>query len=72
MAEDRPPPRSPDFDELTQGWGSDSFDDLVARCELLLEYWRAHFPLPPAELKVARAMIRRMVELGGIEPVMMQ
>ena len=66
---DRPSPRRPAFDELVSGWGADSFDDLMARCQLLAEWWRDHMPLSLAEVKVARAMSHRLRTLGGLPPL---
>lgn len=64
----RQPHRRPDFDDLVAGWGSDSTDDLVARCQLVAEWWADHFPLSLAENKVAAAMTRRLRHLGGLPP----
>ncbi len=72
MTEERKPPRRAEFDELVQGWGYDGLDDLAARCELLAEWWKEHFPLSPAELKIARAMHARLAELGGSAPLSLQ
>lgn len=69
---DRPPPRRPEFDEIANGWGSDGLPDLMARVELLLEYWKANFPLSPAELKVARAITKRASDLGGMDVPVLQ
>jgi len=63
---DHPPPRRLEFDLLCNGWGADDLGDLTARCELLMEFWLARGPLNPAELKVARAMTRRLGDLGGV------
>lgn len=60
-------PRRQGFEDITAGWGSDDLDDLTARVELLLGWWKANFPLQPAEHKVARAMTKRLGELGGID-----
>jgi hypothetical protein len=60
------------FDEICDGWGRDGLGDLVARIELLVEYWRANFPLSAAEVKVAHAMTKRLGDLGGIAPVIFQ
>jgi len=60
--------RSEEFDAIATGWGGDGLDDLMARIELLGAYWKEHLPLPPAELKIARAMHNRLRELGGLEP----
>lgn len=60
--------RSEEFDEIATGWGGDNLDDLMARVQLLGAYWAAHLPLPPAELKIARAMHNRLRELGGLPP----
>lgn len=65
---DKPPLRRQEFDSLTAGWGADSFDDLMARCQLLAEWWRDYMPLSMAELKMARAMSQRLRMLGGIPP----
>ncbi len=62
----KPVPRRKAFDDITMGWGSDSRDELMARMELLVPWWVENFPLVEAEHKVARAMHRRMCELGGI------
>lgn len=59
----------PGLTAIADGWGSDSLDDLVARTQLLSEWWQANFPLSNAELKIARAMSRRLCELGGIAMV---
>lgn len=66
------PPRRKAFDEICDGWGSDDLDDLMARVELLSEFWFANFPLSAAELKVARAMSKRLHELGGIKYRLLQ
>lgn len=65
---DKPPPRRPAFEEITAGWGCDSFDDLMARCQLLAEWWQDNFPMSMAENKVATAMTRRLRVLGGLPP----
>lgn len=57
------------FDEITQGWGADSVEDLTARCELLVEHYRELGGYTAAELKIANAMERRLKELGGTMPV---
>ena len=61
------PPRRPEFDAICDGWGSDNLDDLMARTQLLSEFWQKNFPLTSAEHKVARAMTKRLGELGGVE-----
>ena len=61
--------RRPEFDAIADGWGSDGLDDLMARVELLIEYWRTHMPLTAAEHKVARAINARLTVLGGISTV---
>ena len=63
------PQRRPEFDDLTSGWGADSFDDLMARCHLLKDWWATNFPLTMAELKVASAMTTRLRALGGQPPL---
>ena len=60
-----PTTRRADFDEITTGWGADDAGDLAARCQLLAEWWQANFPLTQAELKIARAMKKRLFELTG-------
>lgn len=60
--------RSEEFDALTSGWGADDLDDLTARCELLGAYWKEHLPLSQAEHKIAKAMQKRLCELGGLLP----
>jgi hypothetical protein len=62
-----PKSRRPEFDLITQGWGSDGLIDLMARCELMAEFWTKNFPLTMAERKIANAMIDRLKELGGID-----
>jgi hypothetical protein len=64
--------RRPEFDAICDGWGGDGLDDLMARVQLMLEFWRANFPLLPAERKVASAMGARICSLGGINPVTIQ
>lgn len=54
------------FEEITRGWGADRLDDLTARCQLLAEWWGHNFPLSHAEYRIAKAMRRRVCELGGI------
>lgn len=68
---DRLPPRRQEFDGLVAGWGGDSLEDLLARCQLLAEWWAGHLPLSGPELKVARAMDARLRALGGIPPAML-
>lgn len=68
MSEPRKLHRRPEFDAIVQGWGGDDLDDLVARLQLLVEFWQKWIPLSSAELKVARAMQKRLGELGGIAP----
>lgn len=63
----RKPPRRPEFDEICNGWGGDGADDLEARLQLLVEFWQKNFPLTDAEHKVARAMTKRLGELGGVD-----
>lgn len=58
-----------EFDEITQGWGGDGIDDLTARCELMVEYYRNLGGYTAAELKIATSMERRLRELGGVMPV---
>lgn len=60
--------RRKEFDDIANGWGSDGLDDLMARCQLIAEWWAANFPLTAPELKVARAMNKRINELGGLPP----
>lgn len=60
--------RRPDFDQITEGWGHDGYDDLLARCQLLAE-WQADNFLTMAEEKVERAMKERLKKLGGIEHI---
>lgn len=69
---DHPVLRRKEFDDLTMGWGSDSTDDLLARCELLSEWWQGNFPLLPAEHKIARAMIKSVQDRTGLELPTMQ
>lgn len=57
-----------EFDEITQGWGADELEDLFARCELLVEYFRCLGGFTAAELKIANAMQKRLEELGGTMP----
>lgn len=59
--------RRQEFDSIVEGWGSDDLDDLIARVELLREFWAKHMPLTPAEHKIARAIIKRLGHLGGID-----
>lgn len=63
------PLRRPEFDAITLGWGSDGIDDLLARCELVRDFWAANLPLSQAEHKIALAMNARLCELGGISQV---
>ena len=65
----KPNQRRPEFDEITQGWGADSLEDLTARCELLVEWYRLGGGYSAAELKIATAMQRRLEELGGTMPI---
>lgn len=58
-----PNQRRPEFDELTQGWGSDSAVDLAARCDLLGELFTKLGGWTDAEQKVATAMGKRLGEL---------
>lgn len=58
-----------EFDALTQGWGADGVEDLTARCELLVEYYRHWSGYTAAELKIANAMERHLRDLGGTMPV---
>ena len=60
--------RREEFDSITLGWGADSFDDLMARCQLLADWWKGNFPLTMAEMKVTRAMTTRLRNLGGLPP----
>ena len=62
------PVRREEFENLTRGWGTDSFDDLMARCQLLADWWKGNFPLTMAEMKVTRAMTGRLRNLGGLPP----
>lgn len=62
------PHRRPDFDAIVTGWGADSLDDLMARCELMRDFWAANLSLLPAEHKIAKAMTTRLLSLGGISP----
>lgn len=71
MPDDKPL-RRPAFDEIANGWGGDKLDDLLARAQLLHEWWAENFPLQPAELKVARAIIKRLTDLGGVTPITFQ
>lgn len=65
----KPHQRRPEFDEITTGWGADCVEDLTARCELLVEWYRAGGGYSAAELKIANAMERRLRELGGAMPI---
>jgi hypothetical protein len=69
---DRPPPRRPEFDEIANGWGSDSRADLEARMELVLEFQQRVGTLTLAEDKIMRAMSARHVGFriaaGELEP----
>lgn len=60
--------RRKEFDAIANGWGSDDLDDLMARSELVSEFWHKNFPLTPAELKIARAMAAHLRKLGGLPP----
>lgn len=60
-------PRRLEFYEISEGWGGDDLPDLVARAELLAEWWGKNFPLSPAERKIMRAISKRLGELGGVE-----
>jgi hypothetical protein len=64
----RPHQRRHEFDMIADGWGSDELEDLTARCELLVEYYRCLGGYTAAELKIANAMERRLRELGGTMP----
>ncbi len=63
----KPNQRRPEFDEITTGWGADGLDDLLARCQLLSEFWTASGGLTDAERKVANAMRARLMTLGNVE-----
>jgi hypothetical protein len=69
---DRPLPRRPEFDEICNGWGSDSRADLEARMELVLEFQQKVGTLTLAEEKILRAMSARHVGFkiaaGEMEP----
>ncbi len=69
---DRPPPRRPEFDSITMGWGSDNRADLEARMELALEFQQKVGSLSLAEDKIMRAMSARHVAFkiaaGELEP----
>ncbi len=69
---DEQPLRRPEFDAIANGWGGDGLDDLMARLQLLAEWWQANFPLTPAEHKIARAMTKRLTDLGGITSITFQ
>lgn len=68
--DDKVPHRREAFEDICTGWGNDGLDDLLARVQLLTEWWTANFPLRPAELRIARAMAKRLSELGGLPPTM--
>lgn len=61
-----------EFDAITCGWGADRLEDLLARAELLADWWGDNFPLSEAEIKIARAITRRIGELGGDVPAALQ
>lgn len=69
---DRPPPRRPEFDAITMGWGSDNRADLEARIDLVKEFQEKVGVLSPAEGKILRAMEARHVGFriaaGELEP----
>lgn len=65
----RPHQRREEFDLITIGWGSDNLEDLTARAELMVEYYRKLGGYTAAELKVANAIEKRIRELGGKMPV---
>lgn len=61
---DRPSPRRAEFDQITMGWGSDDFEDLGARVELVAEFKASQCGLLPAEDKIVLAMMKRWALLG--------
>jgi hypothetical protein len=61
----KPTARRPEFDQICDGWGSDTIEDLEARCQLLSEFWAKWGGLTSAEQKVADAMLRRLRSLGN-------
>lgn len=62
------PHRRAEFEQITAGWGADGYDDLMARCQLLADWWKGNFPLTMAEMKVTKAMTNRLRHLGGLPP----
>lgn len=67
MAELKPTLVRDDFSAIVSGWGGDGLDDLVARAQLMAEWWRDHVPLTMAEHKIARAIKKRISDLSGID-----
>lgn len=65
----KPHQRREEFDAITSGWGSDGLEDLTARAELMVEFYRNGSGYTAAELKVANALEKRLRELGGVMPV---
>lgn len=65
----KPNQRRAEFDMIADGWGGDGLADLLARCELMVEYYRKLGGYTAAELKIANAMEKRLRELGGRMPV---
>jgi hypothetical protein len=65
----KPHQRRPEFDMIVEGWGTDNLEDLQARCELVVEYYRKLSGYTAAELKIANAMEKRLRELGGRMPI---
>jgi hypothetical protein len=62
---DRPPLRRAEFDEIANGWGSDSFHDLGARIDLVEEFKVLVGTLTHAEDKILAAMESRHQKLGA-------
>lgn len=60
-----------DFDSIVDGWGGDTLDGLTGRLEQLSRHWTSrlenHKPFNPQETKIARAMAKRLRELGGFD-----
>jgi hypothetical protein len=60
----RKPHRRPDFDAIVMGWGSDNFDDLTARIELVALFVGSEGALTEAEDRTVKMMIDRQITLG--------
>lgn len=58
--------RSPGFDQVVAGWGSDTSADLEARLQLVAEYREKVGNFTKAEEKIINAMTARLAKIKGM------